>query len=112
LTTEIGEAAEAGVVSSVSYTPGANVTGADTDSRTVSLINKGADGNGTTVIATLDFVEGVDAADFDETAIPLSETPADLEVAAGNILAWVSAHVGSTGLADPGGLVQVEIGRS
>lgn len=112
LSTIVGEAPFAGVVSGVTYTPKADLTGADTDSRTVSLVNKGTNGNGSTVVATLAFVAGVNASDFDEKTITLSATAADRVVAAGDILAWVSTHVGSTGLADVGGLVQVEITRS
>lgn len=112
LSTIVGEAPFAGTVTGVTYTPKADLTGANTESRTVSLINKGSDGNGTTVVATLAFVSGVNATDFDEKAITLSGTAANLVVAAGDVLAWVSTHVGSTGLADVGGLVQVEITRS
>lgn len=110
--TVIGEATEAGTVTSVTYTPVAAITGANTETRTVSLINKGASGSGTTSVATLALVSGVSAAAFDEKTITLSGTAANLVVAAGDILAWTSVHSGSTGLADPGGLVQVEIDRS
>jgi hypothetical protein len=111
-TTIVGKAAFAGTVTAVTYTPEANITGANTDSRTVSLINKGADGNGTTVVATLAMVSGVNSLDFDDKAITLSATAADLVVADGDVLAWTSVHVGSTGLADPGGRVTVTLSRS
>jgi len=111
-TTIIGRCGFAGTVTAVTYAPEANITGANTDSRTVSLINKGTDGNGTTVVATLPMTSGVNSNDFDEKTITLSATAANLVVADGDILAWVSTHVGSTGLADPGGLVTVEITRS
>jgi hypothetical protein len=48
---------------------------------------------------------------MDETAIPLSGTPANLVVAAGDELQWQSTHVG-TGIADPGGRVEVTFNRS
>jgi hypothetical protein len=96
----------------VSYTPKADITGANTESRTLTLVNKGSDGNGTTVVATLAFTSGVNASDYDEKAFTLSVVAGATTVAAGDILAAVSTHVGSTGLADPGGLVQVEITRS
>ena len=52
----------------------------------------------------------MNAVAFDEKAITLSVTAADLVVAAGDVLAWVSTAVtGGGGLVDPGGLVQVEI---
>lgn len=108
----IGRVGLAGVVTAVTYTPEANITGHATESRTFSLINKGTDGNGTTVIATLAMLATVDGVDFDEKAITLSATAADLVVADGQILAWTSVHVGTTGLADPGGRVKVTISRS
>lgn len=112
LTTPLEEVDLAGTVTAVTYSPKSDITGANTDSRTVSLINKGQDGNGTTVIATLAFVSTVNASDYDEKTITLSATPANLVVADGDILAWLSAHVGTTGLADPGGLVKVSISRT
>jgi hypothetical protein len=111
--TVIGEAPFAGTVTGVSYTAEANITGAASPaSRTFSLINKGLDGNGTTVVATLAMVGGVNALDFDELAITLSGTPANLVLVAGDVLSWNSAPVGGTGLVDPGGKVSVEITRS
>ena len=110
-TTVVGKAPYAGTVTSVTYTPDTLITGANTDSRTVSLVNRKQDGSGTTTIATLAFVSGVNAAAFDEKAITLSVTPADLVIAEGDILSWVSTAVG-TGLADPGGLVNVVMSRT
>jgi hypothetical protein len=107
----VGEVVEAGIVTSVSYTPVSDVTGANTETRTISLINKGSDGNGTTSIASLALTSGVNMSDFDEKALTLSGTAANLVVAAGDILAFVSTHSGSTGLADPGGQCKVEIRR-
>ena len=109
----IGEVNQAGRVSSVSYTPEAAITGAASPaSRTFTLVNKGAAGVGTTNIATLAMVGGVDAVAFDEKAITLNATGANLVVAAGDILVWVSTPVGGTGLVDPGGMVEVEIKSS
>lgn len=102
----------AGTVSAVSYVPDTVLTGANTDSRTLSLVNKGAAGSGTTVVATKAFTSGVNAPADRSTALTLSATAADLVVAAGDVLAFQSTHVGSTGLADPGGLIHVEITRS
>ena len=110
--TIVGRAAFAGTVTAVTYAPEANMTGHATESRTFSLVTKGTDGNGTTVIATLAMLGSVDGVDFDEKTITLSATAADLVVADGQILAWTSTHVGSTGLADPGGLVKVVLSRS
>lgn len=105
------KATVAGNVTSVTYLPVAARAGAATNSRTLNLINKGSDGSGTTVVATLALVAGVDLAAFDEKAITLSATAADVVVAAGDVLQWQSLHVG-TGIADPGGTVCVEISRS
>lgn len=107
----LGEAPFAGTVSAASYTPEANITGDSTNSRTLTLVNKGADGNGTTVVATLAFTTGVNATDFNEQAFTLSVVEGATTVASGDILAVVSTFVAS-GLADPGGLVQVDITRS
>lgn len=104
----IGEVPFDGTVIGVSYTPEANIAGADTNSRTLTVVNKGADGNGNTVIATLDLVAGAAASDFDEKALALSAVAGALDVAEGDVLAFVSTHVG-TGIADPGGQVQVKV---
>lgn len=109
----VGEADQAGRVTSVSYTPEAAITGANSPaSRTFTLVNKGQDGTGSTTVATLALVSGVDCSQFDEKAVTLSSTASDRVVAAGDVLLWVSTAVGGTGLADPGGLVQVEIGSA
>lgn len=108
----LGEAPFAGEVTAISYTPEANITGDNTESRTLTIVNKGSDGNGTTVVGTLAYTTGVNATDFNEDAFTLSAVADATDVAAGDILAAVSTHVGSTGLADPGGLVQVSISRS
>lgn len=108
----VGEAPFAGTVTSVTFTPEADITGQATNFRTFRLVNKGADGNGTTEVASLAFSSGaVTASDFDEKAITLSGTPANLNVAEGDILAWDEVVTG-TGLASPGGKVQVEISRT
>ena len=104
---------EAGVVSSVSYSPTAAVTGAASPaSRTLNLINKAQDGTGSTVVATLALVGGVNLVAFDEKAITLSATPANLVVAAGDVLQWQSIAVGGTGLVEGGGEVEVQISRT
>jgi YD repeat-containing protein len=109
----IGEVQRAGRVTSVSYTPEAAVTGAASPaSRTLTCVNKGQAGAGTTTIATLALVGGVDLVAFDEKAITLTATVADRVVAAGDELAWVSTAVGGTGLVDPGGHVVVEVGAT
>lgn len=102
----------AGTVTNVTYSPDSVLTGANTDSRTVVLVNKGQSGSGTTVVATKAFTSGVNAPADDITTITLSVVAGATTVAAGDVLAWQSTHVGSTGLADPGGLVTVELSRT
>ena len=46
------------------------------------------------------------------TRVTLSTTPANLVVAAGDVITVQSLHVGSTGLADPGGTVLIALSRS
>lgn len=109
----VGEAKETGVVSDVTYAPVANITGAASPaSRSIQIINKGQDGNGAVVIATLAMLGGVNPLDFDEMAFTLSVTAADLVVAVGDIIVASSAPVGGTGLVDPGGRIQVSINRN
>ena len=98
-------------VTAVQYVPEAAITGADTNSRTVSLVNKGAAGSGTTTVASLALTNGVNATANDEKAITLSGTAANLVLAAGDTLLWRSIHVG-TGIADPGGLVRITLSRN
>ena len=108
LNTNIHVVQSAGTVSAVTYSPVTAVTGANTNTRSVTLVNKGQDGTGTTAIATLQFNSGVNAAAADEKTITLSSTASDKVVAAGDVLQWQSTHIG-TGIADPGGLVNVTI---
>jgi hypothetical protein len=108
--TPITEAAFAGTVTRVDYTPDAAITGANTNSRTVTLYNRGQTGVGTTVVAQLAFTSGVNGVQYDAKAITLSVVANATTVAAGDVLEWDSAAVG-TGLADPGGSVHVELTR-
>lgn len=102
------EAKTGGKITAASYTPEANMTGNSTESRTLTIVNKGLDGNGTAVMATLAFTTGVNATDFNESAFTVSTDAEDILFVAGDIIAIVSTHVGATGLADPGGVVQFE----
>ncbi len=107
----IGEAPFAGTVTAVTYVPEAAITGAATNTRAVTLVNKSQDGTGTTVVATLQFDNAVNAAAYDEKPVTLSATAANLVVAAGDVLQWRSLHVG-TGIADPGGIARITISRT
>lgn len=100
-----------GTVTSVTYIPASTITGAATNNRTLSLVNKGAAGSGNTSIASLTFNNGTNATGNVETAVALSGTAANLNVAQGDVLQWQSVHNG-TGIADPGGLIRVTISRT
>ena len=108
--TDLAECPVTGTVTKVDYVPIAAITGANTNSRTVSLVNKGPAGSGSTVVATLAFTSGVNAAADVAKSVTLSGTAANLAVTSGDVLEWQSTHVGS-GLADPGGLAHIEISR-
>lgn len=102
----------AGTVTAVEIIAAAAITGANTDSRTMQLHNRGQSGAGTTLVAEKAFVSGVNAAADDATALTLSATAANLVVAAGDVLEFTSLHVGSTGLAGPKALGRVTISRT
>lgn len=109
--TVLGQAPFDCTVTSVQYVPEAAITGAATNHRTVSLVNKGQAGSGTTTVASLTFDNGINATANDEKTITLSGTAANLVLAAGDTLQWRSIHV-LTGIADPGGVVRVTISRT
>jgi hypothetical protein len=110
-TTVIDEARFAGTVTAVAYIPLAGINGANTNSRTISVINKGGAGAGSAVAATLALVSGTNLAADRENALPLSGTPANFVVAEHDVLEFTSAHVGA-GIADPGGEIRVTLSRS
>jgi len=78
----------------------AAITGANTNSRTIQLFNRGQAGAGTTLVASKAFTTGVNGAADDEIALTLSATASDLVVVAGDVLELVSLSVG-TGIAGP-----------
>lgn len=110
-TTVVGVAAWAGTVTAVSYIPVAAVTGANTNTRTISVVNKGGAGSGSTSVATLALVSGTNLGADKENALTLSGTPANLVVAQGDVVEFTSVHAAS-GLADPGGEIRVTLSRS
>ena len=97
-----------GTVTGVTYMPDAAITGANTNTRNVQLVNVT---QGNLVIANLQFNSGVNGVEGAESALALSGTPANLIVNLGDVLEWQSLHVG-TGLADPGGEVRCTITRT
>lgn len=107
----LGAAPFAGTVTAASLTPEAAITGANTNNRKFAIVNKGANGAGSREVAAITFASGTDAAAFDEAALRLTATEANLAVAAGDILAVVET-VNGTGMTHAGGHLQVEISRA
>lgn len=88
------------------------LTGANTESRTLQVFNRGQAGSGTTLMASKAFTSGVNAPAEDETALTLSVTAADLVITAGDVIEVKSLHVGATGLAGVQGIVRLSISRT
>lgn len=109
--TVIGQAPFDCTVTAVQYIPETAITGAATNNRTVSLVNKGQAGSGTTTVASINYANAVNASANNENTVTLSVTAADLVLAAGDTLQWRSVAVG-TGIADPGGVVRVTVSRN
>ncbi len=106
-----GKADVVGTITEVAYIPVAAVVGADTNSRTFSLVNK-ATGAGATVMATLPMIASAGtAAAYVVKDLPLSGIAANLDTAAGDVLAFTSTYVG-TGIADPGGRLIISLSRA
>jgi len=102
-----------GTVTQVRYLPNGAVTGAASPaSRSLTLVNKGQAGLGTTVIATLALLGTINEVAFDEIAFPLSAVALAVDVTEGDVLAVVSTPVGGTGLVETGGILVVELTRS
>lgn len=99
-------------VTEVTFISEGAVTANATNYRTLRVVNKGTDGSGSTVVASLalDTPTTDDLAAKDEKAIPLSSTAADLEVDQGSVLIF-DETVASAGVAHTGGQVQVTISR-
>ena len=106
---DLGATGATGLVTVVGYVPDTAQAGANTNSRTVTLYDRGAAGAGTTKIAELALTSGVDLAAYVEKAITL-QAAANLAITHGDVLAWKSLHVG-TGIADPGGLLRIAYTR-
>ena len=107
----VGKAPYAGTVTGITYTPDAAATGDNTNARTFTVVNKGQSGVGTTVVGTLALITGVNLVAFDEKAFTLSGVAGATTVAADDQLAFVSTATG-TGVADPGGQVEITISRT
>jgi hypothetical protein len=97
-------------VTAVRYIADATLTGAATNTRAIT-INRRTAGGSATVLATLQFNNAINATAYASTTITLSGTPANLDVPAGDIITFASTHIG-TGLADPGGTIEVDLTRA
>jgi hypothetical protein len=100
-----------GALTAARYTADAAVTGVATNNRTFTIVNKGQAGAGNVTMASLNMAAGVNAVAGDELVITLSGTPANLDVVAGDIIAFFSDAQG-TGIADPGGMLSLDFGRA
>jgi hypothetical protein len=103
--TDIAEVPFNGTIIGASLTTPVAVAANATNYRIFTLQNRGAAGTGTTVLATLD-TSTTGFVAHDEREMVLSATPADLEVAAGDILAIVET-VAAAGVAHSGFLASV-----
>lgn len=93
-------------VTAVAYTPDTAITGDDTDNFILSVVNRGTDGLGTDVVATLEFDTGTDGVKADGKDIPLSATLANRIILPGEVLQMEKTESG-TGLAMPAGRLQI-----
>lgn len=92
-------------VTAVEWTPSSNVTGDDTNYFTLTIYNR-TTGAGSTVVAQLAFVTGVNATANTPKTITLSGTAANLNLAADDVITASKVHTAS-GLACPTGSVRV-----
>lgn len=107
----VGEATFDGTVTAFTFTPEAAITGDSTNTRTLALQNRGQAGVGAAVVATLAFTAGNNGVAFDEKSFVLSVVAGATTVVEGDILVVVETVAG-TGLANPGGRVEVTFSRS
>jgi hypothetical protein len=104
----IGEVESGGTVAEVVIIPEAAVTANATNFRTFRVINKGATGAGSTVVASFatDTVTTDDLVAFDEKSITLSGTAANLVLAENDVLV-ADETVAGTGVAHGGYTIKV-----
>ena len=108
--TVVGEAPFAGTVTEAVFRSAGTVTLNAANYRTFTLFNRGTAGAGVVSVATLD-TSATTLVDNDERAMVLSATPANLTVAADDVLELVETVTG-TGVAHSGGEVGVSISRT
>jgi hypothetical protein len=105
-TTDLGSFNASGTIARVAYYPVSTITGQATNFRTFSAFNATASITPATLAASASTV--VLTQQWTENDIPLSGTPSNLVYTAGDDMQWKSIHT-ATGLADPGGLVLVQL---
>lgn len=97
-----------GTVTRVTFIPSAGITANGTNFSTITVQNKGTNGlSGTTAVASRSWAATNSTASVEEL-LTLNGTPANLEVAAGDVLQYVQTH-GGTGLAIPAGVFVVYV---
>lgn len=94
-----------GRLRSVTLVAGAAITGQNSNTFNLNLINLGTDGTGTTELANRDFVSGVNLSSGSPTSLYAPATP--LDCAAGIVISLQRELAGS-GLATPAILVIVD----
>jgi hypothetical protein len=101
----IGEASHAATVTEATLIPEAAVAANATNYRTFRVLNRGQAGAGTTVVASL-ATDTNSLVAFDEKALTLSGTAANLVVAEGDVLVADETTAG-TGVAHSGYTIEV-----
>lgn len=103
----VGRCRHTALVANVEFLPAWALAGANTNSRTLTLYNRGRTGNGTAVVAQLALTAGVNLEKGVSKSITLG-TATDRMLVPGDVLQWESLHIGN-GLPDVGGLVVVQL---
>lgn len=102
----------AGIVSEVAYYPRAGIAATDTNTRQLTVFNRGTNGAGTKQVADKTYnVAGGALLSKRKNVITLTAVAGDKAVAVGEVFELISTHLG-TGLADPGGVLIIKIDRS
>jgi len=97
-----------GTVTRVTLIPSAAIVANGTNFSTITVQNKGTNGlSGTTAVASRSWA-AVNSTQSVEEALTNNGTPANLEVAAGDVLQFVQTHAG-TGLIIPAGVFVVYV---
>ena len=99
----------AGTVTAVTYVPKGNITGDNTNYRTIAAMHRTGVNGPVTTFAQIDFLTNVDATAGVAMTLPWFGGVENRSVATNEYLYVKSAKAGATGLADPGGLIVITI---